>query len=387
MSGQRILVVEDHEPLLAAIQGILQGEGYDVFTATDGAQALQEMEHVWPDLIVADIMMPRMNGYAFYEAVRARPEWVPIPFIFLTAKAEKEDVLKGKELGAEDYLTKPFDPQELLVAVRSKLRRAHAIQRASEAKFHELKQQIVNVLGHELRTPLTYVRGYTELALEEVPTLTPEDLHDFLVGIKRGTDRLNRLVEDLMFLIRLDTGRAAEEYHMLAGTYRHLTLVLDSVIRQYKEQAEAQGVRLEARILPELPPVKLCEPFFMDALGRLIDNGIKFSRGETKVVTVSSQVLDEAGTPWLEVSVTDHGVGIKEQDLPVLFERFRQIGREQMEQQGAGLGLAISQELIRLHGGKITVESTPGAGSTFAIRLPVVETKLPPDNPFSAPTG
>jgi two-component system sensor histidine kinase/response regulator len=385
MSGQRILVVEDHEPLLAAIQGILEGEGYDVFTAADGAQALQEMENIWPDLIVADIMMPRMDGYAFYKTVRSRPEWVPIPFIFLTAKAEKEDVLRGKDMGAEDYLTKPFDPQELLVAVRSKLRRARAIQQATDAKFDELKQQIVNVLGHELRTPLTYVRGYTELALEEVPTLTPESLHDFLLGIKRGTDRLNRLVEDLMFLIRLDTGQAAEEYHMLAGTYRHLTLVLDSVIRQYEEQAEAQGVALEAELLPDLPPVELCEPFFIDALGRLIDNGIKFSRGETKVVTVSSRVLDEAGTQWIEVAVTDQGVGVPKHNLHLLFERFRQIGREQMEQQGAGLGLAISQELIRLHGGKISVESTFGAGSTFTIRLPVVEGKQLPDNSSGTP--
>ncbi len=369
MSGQRILAVEDHEPLLAAIQGILEGEGYTVFTATDGEQALQMMEEACPDLVVADIMMPRMDGYAFYEAIRARPEWVPIPFIFLTAKAEKEDVLKGKDLGAEDYLTKPFDPQELLVAVRARLKRARVIREVTEAQFNQLKQQITNVLGHELRTPLTYVRGYTELALEDIPSLTPDSLQEFLMGIKRGADRLNRLVEDLMFMIRLDTGRMEEDFRILVCVHYDLNTVLKDTIQQYEKRAAAQGVTLESRMEPNIPPVQLCEPFFVDAVGRLIDNGIKFSRGERKRVTVNTQTADG----WVEVAIADEGVGIPTEELSHLFERFRQIGREQMEQQGIGVGLAIAQELIHLHDGEITVESTLGEGSTFTIRLPVAE--------------
>jgi signal transduction histidine kinase len=112
--------------------------------------------------------------------------------------------------------------------------------------------------------------------------------------------------------------------------------------------------------------MQLCEPFFVDALGRLVDNGIKFSRGKGKRVTVNARVVGE----WVEVAVSDEGVGISPDDLVYLFERFHQIGRRQMEQQGSGLGLVIAQELIRLHGGEITVESTLGEGSTFTIRLP-----------------
>ena len=134
MAGKHVLVVEDHEALLVAIQDILEAEGYVVSTATDGIQALQTMATGRPDLIVADIMMPRMDGHDFYREVRDRPEWVSIPFIFLTAKAERADILKGKELGAEDYLTKPFDPQELVVAIRSRLGRAEAIRGAAAAE-------------------------------------------------------------------------------------------------------------------------------------------------------------------------------------------------------------------------------------------------------------
>jgi len=367
MSEQRVLVVEDHGPLLTAIQGILEAEGYTVYTATDGVEALKLMEETCPDLIVADIMMPRMDGYAFYERVRARPEWVPIPFIFLTAKAEQEDVLRGKDLGAEDYITKPFDPQELVVAVRARLGRARAIREATEAEFEQLKQQIVTVLGHELRTPLTYVTGYTELALEDISSLSAGELQEFLLGIKRGADRLTRLTDDLLLLIRLDTGRVSEEFGGLVRLRNDLGEILERTVRQYEEQAAASGVSLDVEVEPDLPPVRLCEPLFVDALGRLVDNGIKFSRAEGKRVVVSARSVGG----WVEVAVADEGVGIPPQEIRHLFQRFRQIDRDKMEQQGVGLGLAIARELIRLHGGDIGVESVLGEGSTFTIRLPV----------------
>ncbi len=369
MSGQCILVVEDHESLLAGIQDVLEVEGYTVFTATDGMKALQIMEEVRPDLIVADIMMPRMDGYALYEAIRAQPEWLTIPFIFLTAKAEKEDVLKGKDLGAEDYITKPFEHQELLIVVRARLGRARAIREATEAEFDQLKQQIVTALSHEMRTPLTYVRGYTELALDDVSSLAPDALQEFLSGIKRGADRLTLLVEDFLLLIRLDTGQAEDEFRTLSSVHHNLDVILERTARQHEEQAKALGVTLETIVEPDLLPVRLCEPLFIDALGRLIENGVKFSRGKGKRVTVNARAVDDS----VEVAVADEGVGVPHSDIPHLFERFRQIGRDKMEQQGVGLGLAIARELIRLHGGEITVESELGVGSTLTIRLPVAE--------------
>jgi len=126
MSEQCILVAEDHEPLLAGIRDVLETEGYTVLTATDGSEALQEMEQARPDLILIDIMMPVMDGYTLYKTVRARPEWATIPVVFLTSKAEDEDRLKGKALGVEGYITKPFDPDTLLATVRTLLERAQA---------------------------------------------------------------------------------------------------------------------------------------------------------------------------------------------------------------------------------------------------------------------
>jgi signal transduction histidine kinase len=366
MSGQRILVVEDHKSMSRAIQGILESEGYTVFTATDGMNALEMMDEVRPDLILADIMMPRMDGYTLYEEIRACEEWIPIPFIFLTAKSEREDRLRGKKMGAEDYVTKPFDAEELIVIVRSRLGRAQAIQQAAEASFEQLKQQIVTVLGHELRTPLTYVTGYTDLALEDVSSLSPQEVEEFLHGIKTGADRLNRLVEDLLLLVQIDSGRAGREFNALSSPRRNLGEIVKHTVKQFARQAESRDVSLEVRADADLPPVELCEPYFVDALGRLIENGIKFSQDEARRVEISA----EAGPKWVKIAVSDQGVGIPPEQQEHLFDRFRQLNRDQLEQQGAGLGLAIADELIRLHGGEITVESTPRKGSTFTILLP-----------------
>ncbi len=126
MGGEHILVVEDYEPLLTGIRDILETEGYTVFTATDGQQALQMIDDACPNLILADIMMPTMDGYALYEAIRAESKWAAVPFVFLTSKAQEKDLLRGKELGVDSYITKPFDPEQLLATVQTLLEHGRA---------------------------------------------------------------------------------------------------------------------------------------------------------------------------------------------------------------------------------------------------------------------
>ncbi len=362
-----ILVVEDHDPIREAIRMILEDEGFRVLAAPDGVDALRMMEKTRPDLIIADIMMPRMDGLTFYRAVRERPEWLAIPFIFLTALGTKEDILRGKEMGAEEYLVKPFDPQDLVRIVRARLRRAREVEQARTAELDRLKQQIVAVLSHELRTPLTYIIGYTDLALEDLSALSPGMLQEALSGIKRGADRLARLVNDLLLLILLDSGQAAEEVRLLSEVRTDLRDIIQAVVDRYRPQAHSAGLVLECVVPTSLPPVRICEMLFQDALGRLVDNGIKFTRGKGSQVRVEASSAGDR----VQISVIDDGIGIPEVELPHLFERFRQINRERQEQQGMGLGLAIARELIRLHGGDITVRSRFGEGSTFTIWLPV----------------
>jgi len=369
MTKKRVLAVEDHDLLLFAIRDILEAEDYGVVTATDGVDALEKMQTFTPDLIIADISMPRMDGYRFFEEVHANPAWVPIPFVFLTARAEQEDRLKGKAMGAEDYIVKPFDPKELVVVVNSRIGRARAIREASETEFEELKQQIITLLSHELRTPLTSVYGYTELALEEAGDLPPGDFQLFLSGIKTGADRLIQLVEDLLMVVKLDTGELQREFDLLGSVQTNLAGMVRRLALVEAGKAARQGVKMEIGVPDSLPPVLVHEYFLSDALARLVDNAVKFTHAEEKRIRISSDVQDRC----VAISVQDWGVGIPAAKVDKLFETFSQINRRQMEQQGTGLGLVIAQALVSCMGGDIDLVSSQEepTGTTVTIRLPL----------------
>ncbi len=364
-----ILVVEDHQLLLEAIQDLLQVAGYEVATGSNGFAALEIIKKRAPDLILSDITMPQMDGYDLYQKVRENPSWVRIPFIFLTARGERTDVLRGKALGVEDYIVKPFDTEDLLVAIESRLGRAQAIQQAANTEFEQLKQQILNVLSHELRTPLTYIAGYTDLALEDAGSLSPEELQEFLLGIKRGSDRLTKLVKDMLLVVQIDTGRSADEFRSFSNVRPHLEIYLRHIVESFQSAAQTAGITLEYRCPEPLPTTRVHEEFLSNALGRVVENAIKFSHGPNKLVKVEAR----ASADWIEIAVTDQGIGLPPDAMRNIFKRFQQFDRDVMEQQGAGLGMFIAYSLIHLHGGEITVNSQVGQGSTFTLRIPVTE--------------
>lgn len=159
MAGETILLVEDNQVLREGLKALLEQEKYSVMTAVHGMEALDQMRSNTPDLILADIIMPEMDGYAFFEAVRQQPEWISIPFIFLTARRERRSILAGKLLGAEDYLLKPVSPDELLTAIRSRLGRSHELLLAQLQNSYEASLiMLANAI--ELRDP--YTRGHVE---------------------------------------------------------------------------------------------------------------------------------------------------------------------------------------------------------------------------------
>ncbi len=363
-----ILVVEDNEIMLDGIRDILEMAGYRVITSLDGQEALEWMEQHVPDLIVSDIMMPRMDGYQLFSAVRANPKWISIPFIFLTAKDQRIDVRLGKQLGADDYLTKPFEPEDLLIAVEAKLERAAVLKAVSEAETSKLKQNILNTLSHEFRTPLTYIRGYLDLILEEgANQLSVEELYEFLRRIRRGSDRLRRLVDDFIFLVMLETGEAETTFRWERMYFTGLRSLLDVVVQQKVPVAREQNVQLKLDVPQPLPGVVVHVDYVRDVLGRLIDNAIKFTHDEGGHVLVKATADDE----WVYVAIQDDGVGIKPEEIPNLFKRLHQINREQMEQSGIGAGLAIANAIAELHDGRIEVESEVGQGTTFTLVFPV----------------
>jgi len=367
MAAEKILIVEDDEALLVGLRDILEFAGFHVTTASNGLEGLTELEKGAPHLILSDINMPKMDGYGFYEAVRARPDWVSIPFIFLTAKGDKTDIRRGKQLGADDYLVKPFDEEDLLVAIRAKLDRHAQLDAAQNRQVTELKRTILTTLNHEFRTPLTYITSYTELLHNADPEMGADEFKKMLHGIEAGSERLRKLVEDFIFLVELQSGAARRTYERRRVVTSDLPMLLRDVLKKFDEIAAERQVGLIPDFPERLPALLADRDYLTNALKRLVDNGIKFSKKQGGKVTLSAQ----AAGGRIIIQVKDEGLGIRAEALRQLFNIFHQIDRAKLEQQGSGSGLAIAREIVTMHGGALTVESEYGVGSTFTIELPV----------------
>lgn len=363
-SRSHILLVDDDRAILEGVADLLSLHGYDVMTAASAKSALKVMQQQVPDLVISDIMMPGMDGYAFYEAVRDNPAWTPIPFIFLTARGQPTDVRRGQSLGADAYVTKPFDPEDLLIAVKARLRRARDIQAAAMSDVEKMKKRLITAFSHELRTPLTIIYGYVNMLRDEHGDLPEAEVDTMLESMHRGTQRLVDLVSDLMLMLQLESGVVELEIELGKGRMS-LPRIVEKVADRYRRDAQERGVTLTTEIDPALAELRF-SLYLDDALSRLIDNAIKFSPQGTGAVHVAA--TRNGGDA--RIAVTDNGIGIDPAKLQVIFEQFEQLDRDLLEQQGVGLGLSLARRLVDLHKGWIEVVSQPGKGSTFTIHLP-----------------
>ncbi len=369
MSKATILVVEDDMHLMEGIRDILEINGYSVLTATNGISALEVLnqQSIPPDLIVSDIMMPRMDGYDFFKAVRSVESWVATPFIFLTAKGERDDIHRGKKMGAEDYVVKPFDADDLLVAVSAKLDRKRQLDAVWQTEVSGIKQNILTILNHELRTPLTYVVAYADMLHRDADELSVDDMRSFLRGINTGANRLRRLVENFILLVELETGEATETFSWRNHPVSNYNAILETIRKKYEELAHERKIELCVNVQPDLPPTRMDPEYMNAALECLVDNAIKFSDKPNTTVTIRAYAEND----HVYLAVRDQGRGIPPHELDNILKIFYQVERERYEDQGAGSGLAIADGVAKLHSGKVLIESEVGIGSEFVICLPV----------------
>jgi two-component system, sensor histidine kinase and response regulator len=370
MSKATLLVVEDEPNLLLGIRDILELDDYEVILAQNGKQALQALQdssdHL-PDLIVSDIMMPHMDGIDLLREVRRRSEWVTIPFIFLTAKGEKADVQRGKLLGVDDYLIKPFDADDLLVAVDSRLRRHQALNQVQADVISSIKRNILTILNHEFRTPLTLIIAYADMLKENnIEVMNEEDLLLFLREINTGASRLRRLIENFILLVELETGDACATFELRRQRIGDMESIIKAACDQITGSAETQRA-CHIHIDTVLPPIMGDRDFLIIVIRELVDNAIKFSEPPAAVTVRAYAENNE-----VLIEVMDSGRGIPENELEFIWTTFYQVNREHFEDQGAGSGLAIVKALTEIHGGRCCVTSQYGKGSCFTVALPVL---------------
>jgi signal transduction histidine kinase len=371
--GADILFVEDNDDLRENTTLLLQMEGYTVIGAHDGRLALDLVETgIQPDLIISDIIMPRMDGYQFFEAVRRHhPHLRPVPFIFLTARGSRRDIAIGRLLGADDYLVKPFDSTELLIAVKNKLRRAAEMREVAHETLIHARRTLIQLLAHELRTPLTYVSGGFALLADELerqqPGLLTEDIRVSLELIRSGTQRLNRLAEHAALYAQIASGQVASQVQSASARLNLIFLVHDA-LSLLADLTQEHTIALQyAQPGSEVICVTGLRGLLVTAISEVVRNAVQHSPAGSTITIV----LDHTETQAV-LTVADQGTGIDEKQQMMIWDLLIQLERPAGDYQGVGLGLPLAKGIVEAHNGIIDLSSAPGTGTQVTIRLPLV---------------
>jgi signal transduction histidine kinase len=360
---KKILVIDDEEWLREMIQVALRQRDYEVIEAENGAVGIEKARKVLPDLILCDVNMGKMDGYATLSSLRNEPATAAIPFILMTGLADNAGMRHGMELGADDYLPKPFTIDGLYAAVDARLRKVQTVRAEAERKLTDLRDSISLMLPHELRTPLNGILAYGEILAHDAATIQPQEIAEMGHVIHESGKRLERLVENFVIFAQLEL-MAADSSHVHAMRGKQTANAAALIEEHARKQAEA-AVRpgdLQLRLGPASLPMS--EEYLVKVVSELVQNAFKFSKAGTPV---NVELQDVGG--MLTLTVSDMGRGFTPEQLANI-GAYMQFDRQKQEQQGLGLGLAIARRLTELHGGGLTIQSDPGQGSRVRIKLP-----------------
>jgi signal transduction histidine kinase len=391
-----ILVVDDITHNLQVMSELLDTKGYETTFANNGLQALEQIPLAKPDLILLDLMMPEMDGIEVCEILKADPDFAKIPIIFLTANNERNNLVKAFQVGAVDYIIKPFQAEEVLARIEVQLK-TMIFQQKLEQKNQELKNEIERRLiieeslqkakesaevangakstflanmSHELRSPLNAILGFTEL-IKPSANLTREQ-QQYLEIIYRNGEHLLSLINDILDLSKIEAGKV-----VLNQVDFNLTQMVWELEEMFHLKAHQKNLQLNWILSEKLPQwVHGDRLKLRQVLINLIGNAIKFTQQGTVQLQVISEIVKEE--LLLSFTVSDTGVGMTPQEIDGVFEPFVQGNAGIASSEGTGLGLAISRKYVQLLGGDISLTSQLGKGTTF--QFPIALTPLPDAN-------
>ncbi len=361
-----ILLIEDEEPLRLLLKAELEHEGFKVETAENGEAAFRLIKKTTPDLIVCDVMMPVMDGFTFQEKINQTENFKDIPLIFLTAKSDKVDIRFGKSLGADDYITKPFDFEDLKVSINAKLKKAVNRKQYLNNRLDDIRKSILYSIPHEFKNPLSTLSGFVSLLQDKDYVGKEEERQEFLKYIQSSSDRLNRLVTNFLRLAELEILASNEEKVSKLKQNKNINWLIEfsSFVNDFssinKVSVKCELVGEEFPITPDYNALNMI-------LSELLLNALNFSNAGNINITVKADATDHL----FQMSIRDTGKGIEDYALKNLTDIFYQHNRQFQEQQGGGLGLTIVNRLVQIYDGKMEIESEIGKGTEIKIFIPL----------------
>lgn len=359
---KRILVIDDEAGLREMVNVVLTDRGFGVIEAEDGGRGIELARQHLPDLILCDVKMQQTDGYVTLAALRKQPATAAIPFILMTGYADPAGMRQGMELGADDYLPKPFSGAQLCAAVEARLRKAQHVREEAERKLADLRDSISLALPHELRTPLNGILAYGEILSTDAESLQPAEVAEMGQVINESGKRLMRLIENFLIYAQLEL-LGSDPAKSAALQRKSTQFPLRSI--EEKARAAAQSARRPGDLMLELQEcsVSMAEEYLSKIVDELVQNAFKFSKPGTPV-----RVALHSAEQGPVLSVSDQGRGLAREQIAKI-GAYMQFDRKMQEQQGLGLGLTICRRLAEMHGGTLTIASDPGAGTTVSLRF------------------
>lgn len=364
---KKILVVEDDTSVRENIVELLSAEGYAVLEAENGAEGVRLAWEGFPDLIICDILMPKMDGYGVLATLRRDKNAANIPIVFLTALSDRSDQRRGMSLGADDFISKPFTRDELLNSIRVRLERQETLARQAQQKLASLHDQVSMSMPHELLAPLSLIMGFSEVLVNDYSTLEREQILEVSRDIGYSAQRLLRMVQNYMLYAELEAIQADLNKTNL---YRHLQVQQagEVIIEVALMKADEANRKEDLTIAVKEVSLQISEIHLQKILEELLDNAFKFSLPGSPISVTGA--VNEAGSAYI-LSITDQGRGINP-ELIAEIDDYTQFDRKIYERQGRGMGLVIVKRLIDLYSGSFSIFSQGDKGARVEVFLPVV---------------
>ncbi len=367
-SDYKILIVDDVVSNVLLLKILLTNEKFQVCTANNGTSCIEMARKEHPDLILLDVMMPDMNGFDTATILKKEEGTKEIPIIFLTALNTPQDLVHGFQVGASDFLTKPFNKEELVMRVTQQISLV-AAKRIIEKQNAELRATLDNrdkmysVIAHDLRSPMASIRMVLNLVVASAsPETVGQELYALLDQANRESEEVHDLLDNLLKWTKSQTGR-------LTVVKQELDLgdIIPGVVEIFEAIAQTKRIKLDYQPAEVPLKVEADNDMTKTVVRNFLSNAIKFSPEDSSIEIIMSQEGDFA-----KVSIHDHGVGISADRIDSIFHKGETTYGTGGEE-GSGLGLQLCQDFARKNGGDCTVESVEGEGSTFSVLIPLIK--------------